>query len=162
MKKLLAVIISSLTLGSTAVFAKGNLPMAGCGLGYVLLGQQQPNDKVMQILAATTNGTFGNQTFGITSGTLGCTQSGLIAKNATAEVYADVNLHQLTHDIAVGKGEVINTFGKLIGVKDASRAAFCQLLKSNFVALFPSANTSSVEFLSHLDSLMSSHSEMLS
>ena len=43
---------------------------SGCGLGATVFEGQSglfPN-----VLAATTNGTFGNQTFGLTSGTSGC------------------------------------------------------------------------------------------
>ncbi|RYZ63378.1 MAG: DUF3015 domain-containing protein, partial [Proteobacteria bacterium] len=39
---------------------------AGCGLGNMILGKEN------QVFAATTNGTLGNQSFGITFGTLNC------------------------------------------------------------------------------------------
>src|SRR3569832_2714255 len=42
---------------------------AGCGLGSIVFGSQPG---FIQILAATTNGTFASQTFGITSGTSDC------------------------------------------------------------------------------------------
>ncbi len=42
----------------------------GCGLGTMVFDGQQ--GKVYKVLGATTNGTSGNQTFGITFGTLGC------------------------------------------------------------------------------------------
>ena len=48
----------------------------GCGLGTMLFDGQQ--GIAPQVLAVTTNGTSGNQTFGITSGTLGCTQDGVV------------------------------------------------------------------------------------
>ncbi len=68
-KVLLAMFVAAITLPSVAL-AKGNHPMAGCGLGYVLFSNKE-NDKVTQILGATTNATSGNQTFGMTSGTSG-------------------------------------------------------------------------------------------
>src|SRR5687768_5086301 len=58
MKKLvtlgIALLIPSITL------AAGNHPMGGCGLGYLLMSNKD-NDKVTQVLGATTNGTFGSQ-----------------------------------------------------------------------------------------------------
>ena len=48
---------------------------AGCGVGNLIF--KDNNSVAPQVLAATTNGTFGNQTFGITSGTLGCTGGGV-------------------------------------------------------------------------------------
>ena len=51
----------------------------GCGLGKLAWldygGQKQIAPQVMM---ATTNGTFGSQTFGISSGTSGCTNDGVI------------------------------------------------------------------------------------
>jgi hypothetical protein len=44
----------------------------GCGLGTIVFEGQ--NGLVSQTFAVTTNGTFGNQTFGITSGTSNCEQ----------------------------------------------------------------------------------------
>src|SRR5882672_4493787 len=65
------------SLVPTLVMARGNHPMAGCGLGYLLLSNKD-NDKVTQVLGSTTNGTFGTQTFGISSGTSGCTEDGTV------------------------------------------------------------------------------------
>ena len=70
--------------------ASGNHPMAGCGLGYLLFSNKD-NSKVTQILGGTTNGTFGSQTFGITSGTSGCTEDGAVKFAKEAEVFAEVN-----------------------------------------------------------------------
>lgn len=159
MKKILAISVVSLLASSGVVMAKGSHTMAGCGLGYVLFGAKD-NSQGLQIIAATTNGTFGNQTFGITSGTLGCTQSGMIAKNKEAEVYAEVNLRQLHRDIAVGSGETLSGFSRIIGVKDAQRSNFNQLMKSSFPTL--SASTSSVDFLAQVDKIVASHPELLS
>ena len=58
MKKLLLSTIAVVALSSSA-FANAN---TGCGLGSVLIKDQSTT--VMQVLAATTNGTSGNQTFG--------------------------------------------------------------------------------------------------
>ena len=161
MKKFVAITVTSLMM-TPLVFAKGGShPMAGCGLGYVLFASKD-NSRPAQIFAATTNGTSGNQTFGITSGTLGCTESGMIAKNKQAEVYAEVNLRQLSHDIAIGKGESLDAFSKIVGVKDAGQEKFCQLLKSNYAVLFPNASASSTDFLSRLDKMMSDHRDLLS
>ena len=76
MKKLLALSLVAALMPSLAM-ARGNHPMAGCGLGYMLLSNKD-NEKVTQVLGATTNGTFGTQTFGISSGTSGCTEDGAV------------------------------------------------------------------------------------
>lgn len=50
--------------------------VGGCGWGSKLFDGQQ--GVAPQVLAVTTNGTSGNQTFGITSGTSGCSQDGVV------------------------------------------------------------------------------------
>ncbi len=65
MKKL---IIVALLASPLAAFAAGENNV-GCGLGSAIWAGQK--GIAPQILAATTNGTSANQTFGITSGTLG-------------------------------------------------------------------------------------------
>jgi hypothetical protein len=64
-----------------AAFAGQAADNTGCGLGTVLWGDKADNSVISQSFQATTNGTFGNQTFGITSGTLGCNQPANIAAN---------------------------------------------------------------------------------
>ncbi len=46
---------------------------AGCGLGSIVIGSKPG---MMQIFAATTNGTSASQSFGITSGTSNCVDHG--------------------------------------------------------------------------------------
>jgi len=72
----------ALAVGMFALFIVGSAGsahaqpygMAGCGLGSIAFGNDQTMFK--QVLAATTNGTFGTQTFGITSGTSNCVSGG--------------------------------------------------------------------------------------
>lgn len=158
MKKLLAVGVTCLMMSSVVV-AKGNHTMSGCGLGYVLFASKD-NSRPAQIFAATTNGTSGNQTFGITSGTLGCTENGAIAKNKEAEVFAEINLRQLHQDIAMGQGETLQAFSQIIGVNAAQSATFCSLMKSNFSTL--SATSSSLDFIAQVGKIVASHPELLS
>ena len=54
----------------------------GCGLGKLAWSDYGGQKQIApQVFMATTNGTFGSQTFGISSGTSGCTNDGLIMKN---------------------------------------------------------------------------------
>src|SRR5579871_3027116 len=103
MRKVIALGVLASMLPTLAI-ARGNHPMAGCGLGYLLLSNEG-NDKVKQVLGSTTNGTFGSQTFGISSGTSGCTEDGAVKLARATEVFAEVNLSSLRQDIAAGHGE---------------------------------------------------------
>jgi hypothetical protein len=159
MKKLVALSLVAALVPSLA-FAAGNHPMAGCGLGYLLLSHEK-NDQLSQILGATTNGTFGSQTFGITSGTSGCTQDGAVKLVKAAEVYADVNLDSLRREMAMGKGEVVETFASLLGANEATRPAMLQLFQTEYASLFPSATTSTSDMLNALSQTLAQHPELL-
>lgn len=93
--------------------------MAGCGLGSVLFGETE--NKGGQILAATTNGVYSNQTFGMSSGTSNCTPEqsqkvSTIKKNV--QMFVSANREALANDIAKSNGETIVTLGKIIGCND--------------------------------------------
>src|SRR5271169_4362483 len=116
MKKVISLSLIAALLPTLAL-AAGNHPMAGCGLGYLLLSNKD-NEKVTQVLGATTNGTFGTQTFGISSGTSGCTEDGAVKVARATEVFADVNLASLRQEMSAGQGEYVNTFASLLGASD--------------------------------------------
>ena len=59
-------VAASLFLLPVSVFAAAGYGAAGCGLGSMVFGSKPGAE---QVVAATTNGTFGSQTFGITFGT---------------------------------------------------------------------------------------------
>jgi hypothetical protein len=127
---------------------------AGCGLGAQLFKDNRPVD---QILAATTNASFGTQTFGITTGTLGCSSGGLIKSSREREVFTASNLRALEQELAAGKGEYASSLAALSGCQAAPFEAFA---KANYEKLFPSDKTSSSEFLIHLDQELSADSSM--
>lgn len=135
MKKLLLSAIAVAALSSSA-FANQN---TGCGLGSVLIKDQSTT--VMQVLAATTNGTSGNQTFGITSGTLNCEEPASFASNDKLNQFVADNMDELALDISAGKGETLNTVAKLMNVQDSS--AFSAKLKANFSNIYASQNVTS-------------------
>src|SRR5476649_58541 len=155
MKKLLALSLVAAMMPSLAL-ARGNHPMAGCGLGYLLLSNKD-NEKVTQVLGATTNGTFGTQTFGISSGTSGCTEDGAVKMAKATEVYAEVNLDSLRREMAMGKGEVVETFASLLGATEATRPAMIKLFQSEYASLFPSVNTTSGDLMGMLSLTFAQH-----
>jgi hypothetical protein len=160
MKKYLSIVLVS-SLMAPALFAKGNHPMAGCGLAYILFSKDD-NSKGIQILAATTNNIYGTQTFAITSGTSGCTESGVVAKSKEVGVFAEVNLENLRLDISKGDGAYGRALALLLGVKAEAAPDMVKLLQSNYTVLFPSADTTYDEFLQNVSKTLAAHPELLS
>lgn len=154
MRKVL-LILTAVVVGAPAVsFAKGgNHPMAGCGLGYVLFGHND-NQKIMQVLAATTNGISANQTFGMTSGTSGCTDDGAVKFVKEAEVFAEVNLDTLRREMAMGDGEYVRSFAALLGATESDMPSMLKLFQSQYTTLFPSSATTSGEMLAALSTVI--------
>src|SRR3990172_6092052 len=150
----LAAVVTLLVSGPTVQAAKaagGNkLTMSGCGLGYMLFGKENASNRALQVLALTTNGTSANQLFGITSGTSGCTQDGLVALNKELEVYAEVNLPNLSIEMAKGEGEYVAAFASLLGAKDAARPALLRFFQERYEVLFPSPDTTAAQMVETL------------
>jgi Protein of unknown function (DUF3015) len=112
----------------------GNYGMAGCGLGA--LAFPDDNDPFSQVLAATTNGTFGTQTFGITSGTSECTQDGRIRSERAQEAFAEVNFESIAREMAQGQGEHLTAFAHLLGCPENSVDEFGRLTQRNYPQIF--------------------------
>ena len=150
MKKI--VIAGLMVMAPLAAQASGG--SAGCGLGSVLFDGQSgvgPN-----VLAVTTNGTFGNQTFGITTGTLGCNQNDTVT--AAADTYLDANMERVARDMSAGRGESLETLANLIGINDADKAEFYTASQQNFTRIYSRDDVTSGEVLASLKAVMQSNS----
>ena len=141
MKKILISTIATLALTSS-VYGAANTN-TGCGLGSLIIKDQ--STVVMQVLAATTNGTSGNQTFGISSGTLNCSQPSTVASNDKLNKFVADNMDELALDISSGQGETLNTVAALLNVKDVS--SFSAKLKANFSNIYASENVNSAKVI---------------
>ena len=124
----------------------------GCGLGYLLFQGQR--GILPQILAATTNGTFGNQTFGMTTGTSGCSPDGIVSREHETEVYAQATIENLSQEMAQGQGEHLASLATLMGVPGKLQPAFFQLTQEHYATLFPTAQNDSSAMLVALKSIM--------
>jgi hypothetical protein len=120
----------------------GRYGAAGCGLGSLIF-QDQPG--MVQILAATTNGTFGSQTFGITTGTSNCGAS--MTAHGTRN-FVDANRDALAKDMSRGQGETIGALSALAQCKDSAQVGAA--LQSNFKAIVPSDKASADEITAKL------------
>lgn len=128
MKKVLISMVAVAAL-STMAFAANN--QTGCGLGGQVI--KSADSAVLFALQATTNGTSGNQTFGITSGTSGCQKAKFVMNERAAEFVAS-NMDQLSREIAIGQGESVSTLAELLNVDN--KAEFASALQANYNAIY--------------------------
>ena len=149
-------LVALLVLAPVAALAGD--PDIGCGIGTQIWAGN--SGVAPMVLGATTNGSFGLQTFGITFGTLGCHQGGKVVADAHVREFAAANLDALAHDMAQGDGEVLSAFAGLIGVKDSDRAAFYAFTQRNFARIFANEDTTSLEVLASLEKLMAEEPQL--
>lgn len=129
---------------------------AGCGLGATLFEGQSGLGP--HVLAATTNGFYGTQTFAMTSGTLGCDVDGVI--NAQASLYIDSNLDQIAADMSKGSGEALDALGAVMGVQKADLAQFRSVMQANFTRIFHNETTTGSEVTNSITTVMKGNSTL--
>jgi len=127
-------VVTAVSTASTPAQARAYGP-AGCGLGSLIF---DPGSGFTQIFAATTNGTFGSQTFGITSGTSNCAGGG--GGSASAKAFVETNRVALAKDIARGQGETIDSLAHLAGCR--ASGAVGSSLQRRFDQIFTDASAS--------------------
>ena len=149
-------------LGLTIVLAFALAPLAlaenngsGCGLGKKLFEGQR--GLIPNVLAATTNGTLGNNTFGMTSGTSGCDADAVVLQDKEQEVFVSANLDNLSQDMATGNGQYLRSMATLMGCGEGAFAEFASLTQDKYEVLLPSADIAPVTFLSGLKHEMAAH-----
>ena len=151
-------------LGVVAVASQAGLAMAanpdtgpGCGLGKLAWADYKNQKNIApQVMMATTNGTFGSGTFGISSGTSGCTNDGQVMADQKTTMFALLNFENLTQEMAQGKGEHLASLAALMGIPDEQHPAFFALTQERYSDLVQAGETSSVALVNFLLSPMRS------
>ena len=155
MKKLLTI-LSLIVAFPTLALAADNV--GGCGVGSMIFKGQK--GIAPQVLAITTNGSFGNQTFGITTGTLGCTQDGMVTSNMKTAMFIDSNKDQLARDMSVGNGETLASLSHLLGIEAKDQAAFNRLAKDNVARIFTNESVATDQIVASLREVLASNATL--
>jgi len=154
-KKLMVIaLLGMIPVGAMAA----NNNIGSCGWGSKLMDGQSGIGP--QVLGATTNGTSGNQTFGITSGTSGCTQDGVVNSSWKTAMFIDGNKSKLARDMSTGSGETLESLANLIGVQEQDKAAFFRATKDNFARIFPSENPTTDQVVASLKQVLSTNEQL--
>ncbi len=105
-------------LGAVAVVSQAGLAMAanpdtgpGCGLGKLAWADYKNQKNIApQVMMATTNGTFGSGTFGISSGTSGCTNDGQVMAHQKNQCVCRDELRELVPGDGPRQGRAFGLF----------------------------------------------------
>lgn len=129
----------------------------GCGWGSLLF---DGNSGVgAHVLAVTTNGSFGNNTFGLSSGTNGCNANQTIRYKG-GRVYIGANMTKLAEDMSRGNGETLAGLSEVMGIAKEDRPAFYALVKKHFAVIYPRDSVTSDEVMDALIVVMKSDSAL--
>jgi hypothetical protein len=150
MRKFVLAMLVTMFLSSSA-FAAG-YGDAGCGLGSMLFGDAPG---LVQVLAATTNGTSWTQPFGITTGTSNCDASGIILAEKEQEMFVEKNFPNLAREIAAGGGEHLQALTALLGCPSDKATQFAAFTQQNYEVIFVSDRTTPADMLSAVKDEMS-------
>ena len=106
MKQIFGIVALTLIFASTSFAGPAGTAHhnTGCGLGTMLFEGGANDSSLLQAFQATTNGTSGAQTFGISSGTSECDQPKKFVQNERLNEFVYANLDTLAKDIAQGGG----------------------------------------------------------
>jgi hypothetical protein len=151
MKKIIATLALTAVFPAAAMAAQDNV--GGCGVGSMIFKGQ--SGVAPQVLAVTTNSSTGNQTFGISTGTLGCTQDGMVHSNMKTAMFIGNNKEALARDMSVGNGETLASLSHLMGVKTEDQAAFNRAAKDNVDRIF-AKDASTEQIMASLREVMAS------
>ena len=158
MKKLVLMMAVSIfacfqAAGAFAAANPDNGP--GCGLGKLAWADyEHQKDIGPQVMMATTNGTFGSTTFGISSGTSGCTSSGKVMTEREVTMFAEVNFESLAQEMAQGQGEHLTSLATLLGVPSEYQPTFFAMTQEKYTKLIQSGEASPVAMLAALHEAM--------
>jgi Protein of unknown function (DUF3015) len=152
------ILAALLTVASSVAMAAGENNVGSCGWGSKVFDGQ--SGVFPQVLATTTNGTSGNQTFGITFGTSGCTQDGMVKSNYKTAMFIDGNKDKLAQDMSKGNGETLVSLAKLIGVSESDKAAFFRTTKENFAQIYTAETATADQVAANLKQVLAANGSL--
>lgn len=159
MKKVIGSVIGGvvlMTASSAAMAVAAGGP--NCGWGNLLFKGSKGIPS--HVVAVTTNGTSGNNTFGITSGTNGCDASGSLTYGGRDMVQVSAIMDEFSEDVARGHGDAMDAVAVMIGVKQTDRATFSKVMHENFALIFPSENVTAEEAMLSVNEVMKTNGQL--
>jgi hypothetical protein len=154
----MAVAVGFMCFQAVAAMAANPDTGPGCGLGKLAWGDYKNQKNIApQVLMATTNGTFGSQTFGISSGTSGCTNDGQVMAQYKQTMFAGINFDNLSQEMAQGQGEHLASLATLMGVPAEHQGAFFTMTQDRYASLVQAGEASPVAMIKAINDAVAGH-----
>jgi Protein of unknown function (DUF3015) len=158
MKKLFGgmMAIALVCIHTSPALAGGYSHDPGCGLGSEIF-KSGSKSIASQTLASTTNQFLSNQLFGLSTGSIGCTNSGQFASNEHATLFASLNFENLSQEMAQGGGEHLASLATVMGVPAEQQPAFFAMTQEKYATLVQAGETTPRAMLAALQEAMAAH-----
>lgn len=159
MKKIYMMVLICLCLvcmASAAVADNTVRQDCGCGLGGYAIGNE--TGLVWKLVGTFLNGISGNQTFAMSTGTLGCGQPQKLAMLEQLNIFVADNMDELATDIAKGEGESLDALAEIAQVPAAERSHFYSELQRNFDRIYASDDVTNEKVANEISSILNSNS----
>ncbi len=159
-KKPLELMFALVLVMGMSGMALGNPPNngPGCGLGKLAWADSSQKETIGgQVLMATTNGTFGAQTFGLSSGTSGCTNDGKIFASEKVNVFTALNFDNLSQEMAQGQGEHLTSLATLMVIPEEHHQDFFAMTQEKYTTLVQAGESSPKAVVKSMHDAMEGH-----
>jgi hypothetical protein len=153
MKKVL--LVTALLGASVSAFAEAP-GGPNCGWGNMIMDGK--SGLGAHVIASITNGSTGNATLGMTSGTNGCSSNGKLTYGGKSLIAGVMD--EFGEDVARGDGEALTTVAVAMGVSEADRPLFKSVMHQNFNTLFPSSDVTAEQVSDSIVELMRSNDQL--
>ncbi len=149
---LVGILGLGLALGSAIPEARA----ADCAVGGFVVNKR--TGIVEQVLAFSTNATFFlTYTGAITSGTSGCSNSGIIKREYEQEIFVTANYDALSSDLAQGQGQTVAALSALMGCRPALSGEFGRMAQAHFDRLVTGGPERAAGLLAELKDELRAH-----
>ena len=134
----------------------------GCGLGKEVWKNDPHTDNIgKQMLISTTNNPIiPLQAFAITTGTLGCKNSGKFWVEEKVNMFASANFESLSQEMAQGQGEHLASLATLMGVPADHQGMFFAMAQERYASLAQVGEPSPVRLVKVLNDGMAVHPDL--
>lgn len=147
MRKIILAVSCLLTTSTAFAADKSD----GCGLGWQITSKTTFSATSTR---GTTNG-FVPPTLGMTSGTLGCAQHGLVENDRESLNYVATNFDAIKFEMARGEGHKLAALAETMGCRSAG-ATFGTTVQNNYGSIVSNHAVSPVEVVINLRRLVAS------
>lgn len=150
------ILLATAMLGMSAAAMAEAPGGPDCGWGNMIMDGQ--SGLGAHVVASITNGTSGNATFGMTTGTNGCSANGKLTYGGKSLVGAVMD--EFGEDVARGDGEALTAVAVSMGIDEADRPLFKSVMHENFTTLFPSRDVTAEQVTDRMVEIMRANDQL--